>query len=115
MQQTSDWDRDAALTTARLLLEIKAINFRLVFLSRSEESFVEAREERLKVSGNPSQYDDLDVFRREQVLMLRLFEESKLEKLHLDVSHNDVARTTDEIVDWMLATGGLYLDGEIAS
>ncbi len=25
---TSDWDRDAALTTARLLLEIKAVNFR---------------------------------------------------------------------------------------
>ena len=24
----SDWDRDAALTTARLLLEIKAVNFR---------------------------------------------------------------------------------------
>lgn len=26
--ETSDWDRDAALTTARLLLEIKAVNFR---------------------------------------------------------------------------------------
>lgn len=26
--ETSDWDRDAALCTARLLLEIKAINFR---------------------------------------------------------------------------------------
>ena len=26
--QSSDWDRDAALTTARLLLEIKAVNFR---------------------------------------------------------------------------------------
>lgn len=26
--RTSDWDRDAALTTARLLLEIKAVNFR---------------------------------------------------------------------------------------
>ncbi|MBV8397327.1 MAG: orotate phosphoribosyltransferase [Acetobacteraceae bacterium] len=25
---TSDWDRDAALTTARILLEIKAVNFR---------------------------------------------------------------------------------------
>ena len=25
---TSDWDRDAALTTARILLEIQAINFR---------------------------------------------------------------------------------------
>ena len=28
MQHASDWDRDAALTTARILLEIKAINFR---------------------------------------------------------------------------------------
>ena len=26
--QTTDWDRDAALTTARILLEIQAINFR---------------------------------------------------------------------------------------
>src|SRR5271170_194129 len=26
--QTSDWDRDAALTAARILLEIKAVNFR---------------------------------------------------------------------------------------
>src|ERR1700679_3390779 len=26
--QSSDWDRDAALTTARILLEIKAVNFR---------------------------------------------------------------------------------------
>ena len=24
----SEWDRDAALTTARILLEIKAVNFR---------------------------------------------------------------------------------------
>jgi len=24
----TDWDRDAALTTARILLEIKAVNFR---------------------------------------------------------------------------------------
>jgi orotate phosphoribosyltransferase len=27
-QHTTDWDRDAALTTARILLEIKAVNFR---------------------------------------------------------------------------------------
>ena len=26
--QSSDWDRDAALTAARILLEIKAVNFR---------------------------------------------------------------------------------------
>ena len=28
MQHMTDWDRDAALTTARILLEIKAVNFR---------------------------------------------------------------------------------------
>lgn len=28
VQHASDWDRDAALTTARILLEIKAVNFR---------------------------------------------------------------------------------------
>ena len=28
MQHASEWDRDAALTTARILLEIKAVNFR---------------------------------------------------------------------------------------
>jgi orotate phosphoribosyltransferase len=27
-QHMTDWDRDAALTTARILLEIKAVNFR---------------------------------------------------------------------------------------
>ena len=35
------------------------------------ESF-EARRERLKVSGNPSQYDDLQTFIDEQALMRRL-------------------------------------------
>ncbi len=28
LQHQTDWDRDAALTTARILLEIKAVNFR---------------------------------------------------------------------------------------
>ena len=27
-EHMTDWDRDAALTTARILLEIKAVNFR---------------------------------------------------------------------------------------
>src|SRR5512136_1354271 len=39
-----------------------ALGFRLVFCARAPESFVEARAERLKVSGKPAQYDDLQVF-----------------------------------------------------
>jgi hypothetical protein len=41
---------------------IKPLGFHLVFVTRSQESFNAARRERLKVSGNPVQYDDLSVF-----------------------------------------------------
>ena len=45
------------------------LGFRLIFCSRSADSFESAREERLKVSGNPKQYLDLGVFLNEQELM----------------------------------------------
>lgn len=41
---------------------LKPLGFHLVFVTRSPESFAAARSERLKVSGNPSQYDDLQAF-----------------------------------------------------
>jgi len=48
------------------------LGFRLVFCSRSADSFESAREERLKVSGNPKQYVDLDAFVSEQIAMKEL-------------------------------------------
>jgi hypothetical protein len=48
------------------------LNFRIVFCTRSPESFAAAREERLKVSGNPSQYNDSSRFIQEQELMREL-------------------------------------------
>lgn len=42
------------------------LNFRGIFCTRSPESFAAAREERLKVSGNPGQYDNLQHFVDEQ-------------------------------------------------
>ncbi|HCA81542.1 MAG TPA: hypothetical protein DEP53_17560, partial [Bacteroidetes bacterium] len=39
-----------------------ALGFHLIFCYRAPESFEEARRERMKVSGNPSQYDDLSQF-----------------------------------------------------
>jgi len=89
---------------------LNAVGFRLVFLNRSPESFAAAREERLKVSGNPRQYDDLSLFVAEQNLMKRLVAESTLPTLALDISDNDIPAAVEKIADWMEQTGGLYLD-----
>jgi hypothetical protein len=89
---------------------LRAIGFRLVFLTRSEESFAAAREERLKVSGNPGQYDDLSYFHKEQVLMRRLVSESTLPTLEVDISDNNIPAAVERIADWMESTGGLYPD-----
>ncbi len=88
------------------------LGFRLVYMTRSPESFAAARAERLKVSGNPSQYDDLSLFVAEQQLMDRLVAESCLPTLRIDISDNDVPRAVESIVDWMASTGGLtYPEG----
>ncbi len=58
--QTYGKDYDFGWLEQRLL----PLNFRLVFLTRSPESFAAARSERLKVSGKPDQYNDLSVFVR---------------------------------------------------
>jgi hypothetical protein len=85
------------------------LNFRLIFCTRSPESFVSAREERLKVSGNPSQYNDLERFKREQDVLEELVAKSVLPVYRVDISDNDLARAVESIVDWMSATGGLEM------
>ncbi len=97
-------DHDFAWLETRLA----ALGFRLVFCTRSAESFAQARDERLQVSGNPDQYKDLGQFVQEQRLFRKLVEESALPKLEVDVSNNDVDRATAEIADWLEATGGLW-------
>jgi hypothetical protein len=89
---------------------LRPIGFHLVFLTRSEESFVAARAERLKISGNPTQYDNLDLFRKEQALMRRLVKESCLPTLELDISDNNIPAAAEKIADWLEENGGLYPD-----
>lgn len=86
------------------------LGFRLVLCTRTPESFAAAREERLKVSGNPSQYDDLSLFISEQERILDLASHSRLPTLHLDVSDNSVSNAADTVADWLESTGGLYLE-----
>jgi len=85
------------------------LGFRLVFCFRKPESFAAAREERIQISGKPSQYDDLEVFVREQERMARLVEQSMLPKMTLDVSLNSVPDAAESIADWLEVTGGLYM------
>jgi hypothetical protein len=84
------------------------LGFHLVFCTRTPESFAEARKERLKVSGNPSQYDDLQQFIDEQEMFRELINKSVLPTLELDISDNDIAQAVEKIADWMEATGGLW-------
>ena len=85
------------------------MNFRVVFYARSPESFEAAREERLKVSGNPSQYNDLTPFIREQELMWELTAKSMLPSLTLDISDNNIPAAVERIADWLEESGGLYM------
>ncbi len=86
------------------------LGFRLVFCTRTPESFGTAREERLKISGRPPQYDDLSVFVTEQELMRNLVRSSKLPSLEIDISDSNVTRATEMIADWMAETGALWMN-----
>ena len=82
------------------------MGFRLVFCTRSADSFGAVRAERLKVSGNPKQYADLSVFTREQELMEELVAASRLPAPTLDISDNDVPRAVESIAYVIEARGG---------
>jgi hypothetical protein len=90
---------------------LKELGFRLIFCNRSAESFAQARTERVKVSGKPSQYDDLGVFIHEQEVMSGFVERSILETLRVDISDDNVMGAVERITDWMEQTGGLTMQG----
>jgi hypothetical protein len=108
--QMVQWQRYGKRYDFRWLEErILPLGFRLVFCTRSPESFVEARAQRLKVSGNPAQYDNLDLFVEEQACLVELVSQSILPVLTLDISDNDVPAAVEKIADWLEQTGGLYM------
>lgn len=104
--QAYNLDYDFGWLEERLL----PLNFRLVFLKRSPDSFAGARARRLQVSGKPEQYDDLQVFIREQEVVERLVEESILPRLEVDISDNDIPKAVEKIANWMEITGGLWME-----
>lgn len=98
-------DIDFGWLEARLL----PLGFRHVLCVRSPDSFARSREERLKVSGKPSQYDDLGTFIREQEDLRNRIRASLLPHLEVDVTDDNVPAAADRVADWLEATGGLYM------
>jgi hypothetical protein len=86
---------------------LRALNFRLVLCVRQPDTFAAARQERLKVSGKPAQYDDLELFLKEQALFRELAGSSLLPSMELDMSDDDIPRGADRVAEWMEHTGGL--------
>jgi hypothetical protein len=85
------------------------LGFHLVFCYRTPKSFEKARKERIKISGKPEQYDDLEKFIIEQNLLCGLIERSILPKLELDLTDDNIPNAVDKIAEWMAETGGLYI------
>jgi hypothetical protein len=86
---------------------LRPLGFRIVFCTRRPDSFAAARAERLKVSGNPSQYDDLGEFVAEQEALRAVVGRSLLPVLEVDLSDDDVDAAADRVAGWLEATGGL--------
>lgn len=94
---------------------LRPLGFRLVFCTRTQESFEAARTERLKVSGKPSQYDNLQEFVDEQELLRKLINESTLSSFTVDISDNNIPHAVGKIADWLEQTNGLYMPADFTS
>ncbi|MDX2141539.1 MAG: hypothetical protein SF123_25860 [Chloroflexota bacterium] len=89
---------------------LKPLNFCVVLCTRSRDSFYAAREARLKVSGNPSQYDNLEPFIEEQEQFRAVLSQSMLPHLEVDVTDDNLETVVEQIADWMEANRLLYME-----
>jgi hypothetical protein len=87
------------------------LGFRLVLCTRRPETFEAALEERLVVSGKPSQYQGISRFIEEQGELRELVAESMIPSREVDVSGGNVGSICDVIADWLAQTDGLRLPG----
>ena len=106
-RRTHGRDVDFAWLEDRLV----PLGFRLVFCTRRPETFVAALEERLKISGKPSQYRDVNEFIDEQEEMRELVSGSRVLSLEVDITSGGTDAICESIADWLAETGGLRMAG----
>ncbi|SEP96875.1 hypothetical protein SAMN05216188_1011075 [Lentzea xinjiangensis] len=76
---------------------LKPLNFAIVLCTRPEDTFEEARTERLKISANPKQYVSLEPFIEEQQQLRALAAKSILPVFELDVTRHG----PDDVADFL--------------
>ncbi|MFS8096471.1 hypothetical protein LFM09_04960 [Lentzea alba] len=76
---------------------LKPLNFAIVLCTRPEDTFEEAREERLKISANPKQYVSLEPFIEEQQQLRELAKKSVLPVFEFDVTRHG----PDDVADFL--------------
>jgi len=84
------------------------LGFRLLLCTRRPGTFAAAREERLKVSGMPSQYDDVDRFAREQERFRELCASSWMPVLELDITDGDLDAACVQTAEWLETTDAMW-------
>jgi hypothetical protein len=89
--------------------QLRPLGLRVALLTRSPESFVQARADRLKVSGKPDQDDDLQSFVREKGVSRELAAQTTLPWREFDIADNNVGRVAEEMADWLEQTGGMWM------
>ena len=96
---------------------LAALGFRLIFCWRHPKSFEQARKRRLQISSNPSQYENLENFIREQEIFQELVLNSAVPKLVVDVTNQSLEEQIDLIADWLgtgLGTGQQSIDFDLS-
>jgi hypothetical protein len=78
---------------------LKPLNFAIVLCTRPEDTFEEAREERLKISANPNQYVSLEPFVEEQGQLRALAAKSILPVFEFDVTRHGPDDVADFLAD----------------
>lgn len=84
---------------------LKPLNFAIVLCTRPDDTFEEAREERLKISANPKQYVSLEPFIAEQQQLRALAAKSVLPVFEFDVTRHG----PDDVAEWLDERGLLAL------
>jgi len=87
---------------------LKKLNFIIVFCHRSSGTFQSAREDRVKISENPHQYRDLNVYIEEQYLYEEFIKKSIIPSIKVDVSNNNINGAVNKILDWYESNSTLW-------
>lgn len=104
--QKGEYDRDYDFRW----IENRLVNlgFFLVHLTRSADTYQDAKEQRLTFSENRHRYSNINKILRERSAYKKYISESVITHFDIDISDNDVDRAADEILEEIERRDGFW-------